>query len=126
MTGSDGDSRVTDMQCIRLRHLDGARAGACVEVCLARGATALLGRTPDADVAFTEADGRVISRRHAMLWLASDDAGGWHVVDLASTAGTLLNGRRVHVQRLAHGDLVSLGNAGPRFSVEIPAVGRRK
>lgn len=111
--------RVTRVQMLRLHHLRGPRAGQCDVVSLVRGATALLGRAPDADVPFTEPEGRTVSRRHALLWLATDDTQGWHIVDLESTAGTHLNGRRVHTQRLGHGDLLSLGANGPAMRVEL-------
>lgn len=107
------------MQIIRLHHVQGPRRGQCDELRLGRGAAALLGRAPDADVAFPDPEGRAVSRRHALLWLATDDAGGWHVIDLDSTAGTLLNGRRVQAQRLVHGDLLSLGATGPSLRVEL-------
>lgn len=107
------------MQCIRLHHLRGPRAGQCDELRLGRGETALLGRAPDADIAFPDPEGRAVSRRHALLWLASDDASGWHVVDLESTGGTHLNGRRVQAQRLMHGDLLALGEQGPSLQVEL-------
>ena len=83
------------------------------------GAGDVLQRAPDADIAFPDPEGRAVSRRHALLWLASDDASGWHVVDLESTGGTHLNGRRVQAQRLMHGDLLALGEQGPSLRVEL-------
>lgn len=120
MTGRGLRSRVSGVQTLRLHHLRGPRAGESDELCLSRGATALLGRAPDADIVFPDPDGRAVSRRHALLWLASDDPHGWHVVDLGSTAGTHVNGARVQAERLAHGDTLSLGVRGPAMRVELP------
>lgn len=120
MTGRGIRSRVSGVQTLRLHHLRGPRAGACDEIRLSRGATALLGRAPDADIGFPDPDGRVVSRRHALFWLATDDPHGWHVVDLGSTAGTHVNGARVQAERLAHGDTLSLGACGPEMRVELP------
>jgi hypothetical protein len=119
MTRRAAPPRVSEVQILRLHHLRGPRAGQYDVVSLVRGATALLGRAPDADIPFPEPENRTVSRRHALLWLATDDEHGWHVVDLESTAGTHLNGRRVHTQRLGHGDLVSLGASGPAMRVDL-------
>lgn len=60
----------------------------------------------------TEADLRVsdpgVSRRHAELHL--DGAAGLSVVDLGSTNGTLVNGRRVDRARVQQGDTIRIGH----------------
>jgi pSer/pThr/pTyr-binding forkhead associated (FHA) protein len=83
------------------------------------GGTALLGRSPEAEVSFLASQARTVSRRHALLWLATDSVDAWFVVDLGSTTGTFLNRERVQACRLSHGDLLSLGASGPVLRVEL-------
>ena len=55
-----------------------------------------------------------LSRRHAEVEQRID---GFYIVDLGSTNGTFLNGQRVNgEQRLADGDLISLGDSRLVFS----------
>jgi pSer/pThr/pTyr-binding forkhead associated (FHA) protein len=56
-----------------------------------------------------------VSRRHAELRRGS--TGDWQVVDLGSTNGVKVNGRRVDSARLSPGDEVTLGTT--RFTFEI-------
>ena len=65
---------------------------------------AVLGRSRDCDVRI--ADGN-ISRRHAEI-RHEDDA--WWVVDLGSTNGTLVNGKRAARERLRDGDRITIGS----------------
>jgi diguanylate cyclase (GGDEF)-like protein len=62
-----------------------------------------LGRDPTCTVRLPAED---VSRRHARI---TADAEGHLLVDLASTNGTWVNGRRVDVHRLRAGDRVRLG-----------------
>lgn len=119
MTRCAGRLRVSGVQTLQLHHLSGPRAGQRDRLHKSAGATALLGRSPEADVSFLESQARTVSRRHALLWLATDSVDGWFVVDLGSTTGTYLNGERVQACRLAHGDLLSLGASGPALRVEL-------
>jgi pSer/pThr/pTyr-binding forkhead associated (FHA) protein len=64
---------------------------------------AVLGRSRDCDVRVADSN---ISRRHAEL-RHEDEA--WWIVDLGSTNGTLVNGRRTARERLRDGDRLTLG-----------------
>lgn len=68
-----------------------------------------LGRDPACTVRLPAED---VSRRHARV---TADAEGHLVVDLASTNGTWVNGRRVDVHRLRAGDRVRLGKFVARY-----------
>jgi len=70
---------------------------------------AVLGRSRECDVRV--ADGNV-SRKHAEI-RHEDDA--WWIVDLGSTNGTLLNGRRAKRERLSAGDRIELGSTEITF-----------
>jgi pSer/pThr/pTyr-binding forkhead associated (FHA) protein len=62
-----------------------------------------MGRGPGVDLAF---DDSCMSRQHVALELASK---GYRLRDLGSTNGVLLNGSRVQVGDLKHGDRFEIG-----------------
>jgi hypothetical protein len=69
-----------------------------------------IGRSPDADVVLASTE---VSRRHAEV--VPDDA-GWVLVDLGSTNGVRLNGRRVGVPTLlTDGDVIEIGASEIHF-----------
>ncbi len=67
--------------------------------------TVRIGRDPENDVTI---DDLLVSRRHAELRPESD--GGYELVDLTSSNGTFVNGRRVDRARLQDLDVVSIGH----------------
>jgi pSer/pThr/pTyr-binding forkhead associated (FHA) protein len=77
------------------------------------GPTASIGRSKDADCVLDDPN---ISRRHAELRRSS--VGDWQVVDLGSTNGVKVNGRRVSSARLSPGDEVTLGTTVFSFDIE--------
>src|SRR6185436_13933058 len=74
------------------------------------GAKAVLGRSKDCDVQVEDAN---VSRRHAEL---RREGTTWWLVDLDSTNGTELNGKRVQKARLSEGDTITLGARRERAS----------
>ena len=77
------------------------------------GPVASLGRSRECDCVFADPN---ISRRHAELRRSS--TGDWQIVDLGSTNGVKVNGRRVESSRLSPGDDVSLGTTSFTFDIE--------
>ena len=67
------------------------------------GGKVVLGRSKDCDVQVEDAN---VSRRHAEL---RREGSSWWLVDLDSTNGTELNGKRVQRMQLADGDTITLG-----------------
>lgn len=63
-----------------------------------------IGRATGADFIL---DAALVSRVHCRLTSLPD--GGLELLDLGSTNGTFLNGRRVRAARLAHGDRLRVG-----------------
>ena len=63
----------------------------------------VLGRSKDCDVQVEDAN---VSRRHAEL---RREGSSWWLVDLDSTNGTELNGKRVQRVKLSDGDTITLG-----------------
>jgi pSer/pThr/pTyr-binding forkhead associated (FHA) protein len=76
-------------------------AGRLVELSAER---VVLGRSRECDVRVADLN---VSRRHAEV---RDEDGDYILVDLGSTNGTLLNGRRVDTQRLEDGDTITVGS----------------
>jgi len=99
---------VPDDTGIFLRIEEGADAGAVLT--LSAGGVYLIGRE-GADIVLRDAK---VSRRHAELGLYGPDA--YVIRDLASTNGTLLNGKRVRDKAKLHsGDLLRCGDTTLRF-----------
>ena len=68
--------------------------------------TSLIGRTPSLEVQLQD-DG--VSRRHARIIRDAD--GSAKLVDLDSTNGTYINGRRIHAEGLREGDRIRIGQS---------------
>jgi Protein of unknown function (DUF3662)/FHA domain len=77
------------------------------------GPMASLGRSKDTDCVLRDPN---VSRRHAELRQA--ETGDWQIVDLGSTNGVKVNGRRVSSSRLSPGDEVTLGTTTFQFDIE--------
>ena len=75
------------------------------------GAKAVLGRSKDCDVQVEDGN---VSRRHAEL---RREGSTWWLVDLDSTNGTELNGKRVQRAKLSDGDTITLGATDLVFGV---------
>lgn len=65
----------------------------------------VLGRGEEAQLRL---DAEGVSRKHARI--VPDGHGQIHVLDLGSTNGTFVNGRRVDVASVKEGDLVTIGS----------------
>jgi predicted component of type VI protein secretion system len=77
------------------------------------GPTATLGRSKECECVLDDPN---ISRRHAQL--RRNSSGDWQIVDLGSTNGIKVNGRRVDSSRLSPGDDVTLGTLTFTFDIE--------
>jgi len=71
----------------------------------------ILGRDPVCDISL---DSTYLSR-FQNLFMQTDN--GWMIIDLNSTNGCFVNGRRVREHRLRDGDAISVGHHQLRFSV---------
>jgi Protein of unknown function (DUF3662)/FHA domain len=77
------------------------------------GSRVVLGRSREADIVLQDPN---VSRRHAEV--RKDDGGGWQIVDLGSTNGIKVNGRRVDNQPLRPGDQVTIGTTDLTFELD--------
>lgn len=77
------------------------------------GPTATIGRSKECDCVIDDPN---ISRKHAEL--RRSEHGDWQVVDLGSTNGVKVNGRRVSSARLSPGDEITLGTLVFNFDIE--------
>jgi hypothetical protein len=71
--------------------------------------TLIIGRSDECDVVLTDPGA---SRRHAEIRREGDE---WVIIDLGSTNGTELNGRRVNRHRVSPGDRILIGGATLEF-----------
>jgi hypothetical protein len=76
------------------------------------GSRVVVGRSREADIVLQDPN---VSRRHAEL---RRDDGGWQIVDLGSTNGIKVNGRRVDSQQLSAGDQVTIGVTDLTFELD--------
>jgi pSer/pThr/pTyr-binding forkhead associated (FHA) protein len=72
----------------------------------------VVGRSREADIVISDPN---ISRRHAELRRGDE---GWQVVDLGSTNGIKVNGRRVDQQALRPGDQITVGVTDLTFELD--------
>jgi pSer/pThr/pTyr-binding forkhead associated (FHA) protein len=70
----------------------------------------VLGRDDSCDISL---DSRYVSR-YQNLFMETPE--GWLLIDLSSTNGCFVNGRRVREHRLRDGDLIAVGHHQLRFS----------
>jgi predicted component of type VI protein secretion system len=77
-----------------------------VERALTADSRGELGRSPGCELVFCD---DTVSRRHGRLELRD---GRWFLVDLDSSNGTIVNGRRVRDAEVRAGDRIRLGAAG--------------
>jgi hypothetical protein len=73
---------------------------------------AVVGRSQRCDYVLADPN---VSRRHFELQLRGDD---WYLVDLESTNGVIVNGKRVSSSRLSPGDEILVGTSNLRFDVD--------
>ena len=77
------------------------------------GPRATIGRSKAAECVLRDPN---VSRRHAEL--RRSRVGDWTIVDLGSTNGIKVNGRRVASTRLSPGDQVTVGTTTFLFDIE--------
>jgi V8-like Glu-specific endopeptidase len=93
---------------VLVEHIAGALAGKNVEI---NRPMIRFGRAPDNDVAFHLTQDINSSAHHAELRAEQGQA---FLIDLNSTNGLFLNGRRVQRASIANGDVVEFGANGPK------------
>jgi type II secretory pathway predicted ATPase ExeA len=74
----------------------------------------VLGRDDSCDISL---DSRYVSRFQNLFLETAD---GWMLIDLSSTNGCFVNGRRVREHRLRDGDLIAIGHHQMRFTGPSP------
>jgi len=74
----------------------------------------VIGRSRECDIRLSDTN---VSRRHAEL---QQDGAMYWLVDLGSTNGTDLNGRRVEREKLSDGDAITIGSTELIFTRSLP------
>jgi pSer/pThr/pTyr-binding forkhead associated (FHA) protein/soluble lytic murein transglycosylase-like protein len=103
------------IRMIRVLHLSGSLKG---KTSSSGKTTVRIGRAADCDVRFDAARDQKVSNHHAEF-LYED--GQWFIVDTGSTNGTIIEGLKVHKQRLRQGEEIQIGAGGPLVRVEFDA-----
>ena len=75
-----------------------------------------IGRDPNCDLVLPTDLYPMVSRSHLLIRLAADR---YWVDDLISSGGTFVNGTRISVAPLVHGDVIQLGVEGPKLKVYV-------
>ncbi|MFQ5845260.1 MAG: FHA domain-containing protein, partial [Planctomycetota bacterium] len=75
---------------------------------------AILGRLPSNDIPLRD---KKSSREHAKIYRQGKD---FAIVDLNSSNGTFVNGRKVTKRILRDGDEISIGAVSMRYEIEAP------
>jgi pSer/pThr/pTyr-binding forkhead associated (FHA) protein len=105
---------------IQIQYTSGARSGQVEVYPLASHQRLALGRDPSCEVRFHPVDDAVVSRNHALIEWESEDPPVFRLVDLLSSNGTFVNGRRIgRSAMLRVGDVVRLGHGGPEFVFDL-------
>lgn len=95
----DTPSRTTEIGSIEIRYRDRSVGHRTIDK-----AKLVVGRHANNEVCLDDA---FVSRYHALLTTEDD---GQYVIDLRSTNGTFVNGKRTHRRRLHPGDIIDIGN----------------
>jgi ABC-type multidrug transport system ATPase subunit/pSer/pThr/pTyr-binding forkhead associated (FHA) protein len=96
---------------LRLTFASGTREGSSLELA---GSVFRMGRAQECAV-WTPSD-TMVSGQHAKVVRLPT---GYVLIDLESTNGTYLNGRRIQRATLSDGDIVALGAGGPQIRIQI-------
>ena len=96
---------------LRLTFTSGTREGSSIELA---GSVLRIGRDQECAV-WTPSDDMVSAQHAKVVRLPT----GYVLIDLESTNGTYLNGRRIQRANLAGGDIVGLGARGPQIRIDI-------
>lgn len=100
-------------QNVRLVRLNGPHAGTSH---LMRGSVMRVGRDPANEVVLDGPEAATVSTRHIEI---RKEGEAYRLVDLKSTNGTYLDGRKVHEAILSPHAVIMLGPQGPQFQFEI-------
>ena len=117
------DGRTRQVPVSRSERRDGYLAAHSVSLVFASGPLAgsevtlekprvTIGRAKESEVVIDDAS---ISHQHAALELGSN---GYRIRDLGSTNGVVVNGARMALAELKHGDRIALGQIELRYVVE--------
>jgi pSer/pThr/pTyr-binding forkhead associated (FHA) protein len=99
-----------------LKVLDGPESGRTYEF---ETGPVTIGRDPSNGVVL-HGEASAVSRQHAELRCVANE---WSIVDLGSTNGTHIGGRRVSTALVHHGDVIRFGSGGPQLAVSLPGSG---
>ena len=105
---------------IVVQHLSGSKVNRVEQFPLEDTTELTIGRDPDSAIRYDPLRDREVSRKHAVLRIMQGPSPRFSLADLGSTNRTLRNGALVSGEiELFPGDVVELGEGGPRFKFDI-------
>ena len=105
---------------IIIRHVGGAKVNKIEQFPLAAAKEITFGRDVRSTVAFDSQQDDLVSRKHAVLKVKSEDPLAFAVADLNSSNGTFVNGERITGEvEIYPEDKVALGSGGPEFIFDV-------
>jgi serine protease Do len=103
-----------------IRHVAGAKINKIEQFQLDATKEITLGRDNRSTIAFDSPQDDVVSRKHAVVRVKSEDPLTVVVEDLNSSNGTFVNGQRITGEtELSPDDKVGLGQNGPEFVFDV-------
>ena len=105
---------------IVIRHVGGANVNKIEQFALDVVKEVSFGRDTRSTIVFDSPHDDVVSRKHAVLRVTSEDPLAFAIEDLGSSNGTYVNGRRITGEvDIAPDDRVQFGSAGPELVFDV-------
>ena len=103
-----------------ITHLNGSKANQVEQWPFDTVEQITIGREAGSTVAFDQQRDDLVSRRHAVIRIGRGAQVSCRIADLGSSNGTLVNGAKITQEiELLPGDVVQLGNTGPKFTFDL-------
>ena len=105
---------------VLVKHSTGSKANRIEQFSVELSEDIWLGRDPAATVTYDPEKDNSVSRRHAVIRTKKDGELSFTIEDLQSRNGTFVNGERLTGEReLLPGDVIELGDGGPKFTFDV-------
>ena len=105
---------------IVIRHVGGANINKIEQFALDAVKEISFGRDTRSTIVFDSPHDDVVSRKHAVLRVKSEDPLAFAIEDLNSSNGTYVNGKRITGEvEIAPDDRVQFGSAGPELIFDV-------
>jgi S1-C subfamily serine protease len=105
---------------VTIRHLNGAKANKIEQYSLHDVPEITFGRDVGSTISYDSKRDDVVSRKHAVIRVKSNDPLAFAIEDLKSSNGTFVNGKKITGETdILPDDTVELGSGGPKFVFDL-------